>query len=63
MNAVEQGLVDEPIFTVYLEHHGIKKEASGGYFTYGGEDPDHCGEIITWIPLTKAAYWQFRMQG
>ncbi|EFP08287.1 hypothetical protein CRE_16910 [Caenorhabditis remanei] len=63
VNAVDQGLVEEPIFTVYLEHHGINKAASGGYFTYGGEDPDHCGEIITWIPLTKAAYWQFRMQG
>uniref|UniRef100_A0A1I7UM60 Peptidase A1 domain-containing protein n=1 Tax=Caenorhabditis tropicalis TaxID=1561998 RepID=A0A1I7UM60_9PELO len=63
VNAVEQGLVDEPIFTVYLEHHGKNRAASGGYFTYGGEDPDHCGDIITWIPLTKAAYWQFRMQG
>ncbi|CAL2040013.1 unnamed protein product [Caenorhabditis brenneri] len=63
VNAVDQGLVDEPIFTVYLEHHGRDRAPSGGYFTYGGEDPDHCGEIITWIPLTKAAYWQFNMQG
>ncbi|PIC33566.1 hypothetical protein B9Z55_013498 [Caenorhabditis nigoni] len=62
VNAVNQGLVDQPIFTVYLEHHGMKRASSGGYFTYGGEDPDHCGEIITWIPLTRASYWQFRMQ-
>ncbi|CAI2351848.1 unnamed protein product [Caenorhabditis sp. 36 PRJEB53466] len=62
VNAIEQGLVDEPIFTVYLEHHGMNRAASGGYFTYGGEDPDHCGEILTWIPLTKAAYWQFKLQ-
>ncbi|CAI5447159.1 unnamed protein product [Caenorhabditis angaria] len=63
INAVAQGLVDEPVFTVYLEHHGGKKSSKGGYFTYGGLDDEHCGEVLTWIPLTKATYWQFHMNG
>ncbi|CAB3409759.1 unnamed protein product [Caenorhabditis bovis] len=60
INAIEQGLLEEPVFTVYLEHH-VKTAERGGYFTYGGEDGEHCGQVITWVPLSRAAYWQFRM--
>ncbi|CAD6196795.1 unnamed protein product [Caenorhabditis auriculariae] len=63
INAVNQGLVDEPIFTVYLEHHGLRRYPTGGVFTYGGQDEENCGPVVTWVPLTKASYWQFHLQG
>ncbi|PAV79472.1 hypothetical protein WR25_19337 isoform G [Diploscapter pachys] len=63
INAVQQGLVEKPIFTVYLEHHGPGSYPNGGIFTYGGEDPENCGDVIKWQPLTRAAYWQFKLDG
>ncbi|VDM37084.1 unnamed protein product [Toxocara canis] len=61
-NAIRQGLLDEPIFTVWLEHRGAQKGVFGGVFTYGAFDTEHCGGVIAHEPLSSATYWQFRMR-
>jgi len=61
VNAINQGLLDFPIFTVYLQRKGFTEGQPAGFFTYGGLDPQNCGEIIAYEPLSSATYFQFRM--
>jgi hypothetical protein len=62
INAVNQQLVDLPIFTVYLEERGDIDNTPGGVFTYGGLDTMNCGSVIAYQPLSSATYFQFRIQ-
>jgi hypothetical protein len=61
INAVNQGLVPQPIFTVYLQEKGDVDNVPGGVFTYGGLDTTNCGAVLAWQPLSSATYFQFRM--
>uniref|UniRef100_A0A914WLB3 Peptidase A1 domain-containing protein n=1 Tax=Plectus sambesii TaxID=2011161 RepID=A0A914WLB3_9BILA len=62
--AISQGLLDQPIFTVWLTHVGLAGNVpGGGRYTYGGLDTDNCGPVIAYVPLSSATYWQFRMGG
>jgi hypothetical protein len=61
INAINQGLLDAPIFTVYLQRKGGAENVRGGIFTYGGLDTQNCGDIIAYQPLSSATYFQFRM--
>lgn len=62
VNAVSQHLLDEPIFTVWMEHKGDQKNVYGGQFTYGGLDTEHCGPVIAYQQLSMASFWQYRMK-
>ncbi|CAJ0582857.1 unnamed protein product, partial [Mesorhabditis spiculigera] len=61
INAINQGLLDQPLFTVFLMHDGAKEGAYGGVYTYGGIDTDNCGPVIAYQPLSSATYYQFKM--
>jgi hypothetical protein len=61
INAINQGLLDAPIFTVYLQRKGSAENVRAGIFTYGGLDTANCGAIIAYQPLSSATYFQFRM--
>jgi len=63
INAINQGLLDMPVFTVWLEHDGPVNGANGGVFTYGGLDANNCGPIIAYQPLSSATYWQYSVAG
>ncbi|CAJ0939248.1 unnamed protein product, partial [Mesorhabditis belari] len=63
INAINQGLVDAPLFTVYLMHDGAQDGAYGGVYTYGGLDTQNCGDVIAYQPLSSATYFQFKMDG
>jgi len=63
VNAINQGLLDNPYFTVYLQEKGAMDNVPGGIFTYGGMDTQDCGALIAWQPLSSATYFQFRMAG
>lgn len=64
INAVNQGLVDHPVFTIFLEEQGANlNNIAGGAITYGGLDTTNCGPLIAYQPLSSATYWQFQMQG
>jgi len=58
--AVEQGLLDKPIFTVWFKTDGGASQGdNGGLITYGGLDTDHCASDIVYVPLSSETYWQF----
>jgi len=61
VNAINQGLLDNPYFTVYLQEKGDADNVPGGVFTYGGMDTTDCGSLIAWQPLSSATYFQFKI--
>ncbi|KAL6744439.1 hypothetical protein Aduo_017374 [Ancylostoma duodenale] len=63
LKAVEDGLVDQPIFTVFLEHVGDQQNVPGGVYTYGGIDEKNCGPVIAYEPLSATTFWQFKVTG
>ncbi|CAJ0582491.1 unnamed protein product, partial [Mesorhabditis spiculigera] len=60
-NAYSQGILDQPLFSVYLMHRGATEGQAGGIFTYGAIDSTNCDASVTWEKLTSATYWQFRV--
>ncbi|KAI2793110.1 Vacuolar protease A [Penicillium oxalicum] len=55
-NALDQGLLDEPVFAFYLGD--TNKEGDDSVATFGGVDKSHyTGEMIN-IPLRRKAYWE-----
>lgn len=61
INAINQGLLDKPLFTVYLEERGAVDNVPGGVYTYGGLDTQNCGDVIAYQKLSSATYFQFKM--
>uniref|UniRef100_A0A8R1DRT4 Peptidase A1 domain-containing protein n=1 Tax=Caenorhabditis japonica TaxID=281687 RepID=A0A8R1DRT4_CAEJA len=59
LNAIQQGLLDYPVFSVYLERHGLTSNVPGGLFTYGDIDTDNCGPIIDWLPFVSDSNYEF----
>ena len=62
INAVNQNLLEQPVFTVYLQEKGVNKDpVPGGVFTYGAVDAENCGPVLAYQKLSSATYWQFKM--
>ncbi|KAI6189570.1 Peptidase A1 domain-containing protein [Aphelenchoides bicaudatus] len=60
INAINQDLLAEPLFTVWLAGSS-SNSTEGGAFTYGSIDTEHCDSNIYYRNLTSATYWQFRL--
>ncbi|XP_030192894.1 pepsin A-like [Gadus morhua] len=54
---VQQNLVSQPLFSVYLSSHSQE----GSVVVFGGIEENYYTGQITWIPLTSATYWQIKM--
>lgn len=52
-SAVDQGLLDEPVFGFYLADTSGESEA-----TFGGINKDHFTGDLTYLPLRRKAYWE-----
>ncbi|KAI1710269.1 eukaryotic aspartyl protease domain-containing protein [Ditylenchus destructor] len=67
LTAVNQSLLTEPLFTVYMTSQGYHNEQAGspgGYFTYGGVDSEHCeSDDVHYVPLHSKSNWIFLMEG
>ncbi|KAF5474836.1 hypothetical protein F2P56_006696 [Juglans regia] len=58
-NMVEQGLVQEQVFSFWLNRKAEEEE--GGEIVFGGVDPNHYKGKHTYVPVTRKGYWQFGM--
>ncbi|XP_074163991.1 napsin-A [Sminthopsis crassicaudata] len=56
---MELGLLEKPIFSVYLNRD--PEAASGGEVILGGSDPARYTPPLTFLPVTRPAYWQIHM--
>ena len=61
MNAYNQGVVDRPIYTIYLKKNIQNGDA--GVITYGGEDSTNCGSVIAYQPLAQFDYYIIAFSG
>ncbi|XP_031819961.1 napsin-A [Sarcophilus harrisii] len=57
---MELGLLEKPVFSVYLNRD--PEAASGGEVILGGSDPARYTPPLTFLPVTRPAYWQIHME-
>lgn len=63
MQAVDEGKMDEPIFTTFMKKCEGECE-DGGTLTLGGFDKTNCKEDIKWVPVVKGtSMWRFKVSG
>jgi len=58
-NMVSQKLVEQPVFSFWLNRNA--SESEGGELMLGGIDSDKFTGDITYTPVTEKGYWQFAM--
>jgi hypothetical protein len=61
VNAYNQGVVDQPIYTIYLRKNIQNGDA--GVITYGGVDSTNCGSVIAYQPLAKSEHYILAFSG
>lgn len=58
---ISQRLIDQPVFSVWLSRDSNNKP--GGEIIFGGIDPTKYTGRLSYVPITQAGYWQFKMDG
>ncbi|XXG77243.1 hypothetical protein AAC387_Pa08g1428 [Persea americana] len=58
-NMLKQGLVQEPVFSFWLNRNSGDEE--GGEIVFGGVDRNHYKDEHTFVPIKQKGYWQFDM--
>eukprot|EP00696_Hemimastix_kukwesjijk_P017905 gnl/Hemi2/6690_TR2280_c0_g1_i1.p1 gnl/Hemi2/6690_TR2280_c0_g1~~gnl/Hemi2/6690_TR2280_c0_g1_i1.p1 ORF type:complete len:508 (-),score=181.92 gnl/Hemi2/6690_TR2280_c0_g1_i1:85-1497(-) len=57
-NLISQGQVDNQVFAFWL-NRDLGGQSAGGELHLGGVDPAHYSGEISYVPVSKKAYWQF----
>ena len=58
-NLVDQGLIDEPVFSFYLTDGDSGKESQA---VFGGIDEDHYKGKLHYVPLRRKGYWEVELE-
>uniref|UniRef100_A0A8C5LXW7 cathepsin E n=1 Tax=Leptobrachium leishanense TaxID=445787 RepID=A0A8C5LXW7_9ANUR len=58
-NMMNQNLVEEPLFSVYMSRDPNSSE--GGELMFGGIDSSHFSGQLNWSPVTNQGYWQIQL--
>lgn len=61
INMIEQGLLDEPVFSVWMDRN--QTAPHGGEIIFGGVDTTKFRGDFHYIPLISETYWKFKMDG
>jgi len=61
-NAVDQGLVKEPVIGVWLNKAEGNDDSEGGSITFGGIDKSHIDGEITYSPVIRKGYWEVELE-
>jgi len=66
-NMVDQGLLDEPVFSFYLGDNNKDYDRSdnsdeGGVVTFGGVEHSHYTGKITYLPVRRKGYWELELE-
>jgi saccharopepsin len=59
---VNKDLVDEQLFSFWLNDISKGGEDQGGELVFGGVDEDHFKGNITWAPLKRKGYWEIELE-
>ncbi|XP_064086690.1 lysosomal aspartic protease-like [Macrobrachium nipponense] len=59
-NMIDQGVVDDPIFSFYLNHN--MSGTPGGELVLGGSDPNHYEGEFAYVPVSRVGYWQVTVE-
>ena len=62
-NMLEQKLLSRPIFSFHLSSRPERPLEYGGELLLGEIDPSHYQGELTYVPLVRAANWQFQLDG
>jgi len=61
-NAIDQGLVQEPVIGVWLNKVEGREDSEGGSITFGGIDMKHIDGEITYSPVIRKGYWEVELE-
>ncbi|KYN16999.1 Lysosomal aspartic protease [Trachymyrmex cornetzi] len=61
INMIEQGLVELPVFSIYINRHVNPLYAVGGELILGGSNFARYEGEFTYVNVTRKGYWQFTM--
>ena len=61
-NMVEQKLIDEPIFSFWLQRSVDGRDTTGGELIFGGVNPNRFTGPIKYAPVTRKGYWEVALE-